>query len=533
MSHMGDLCPGPGALAGWLEQSLPAPERARVTAHLASCDECRRAVTIASAIEPPAPGRVDELLLQRVVQASRRRPVAPWIAAAAAAILVAGVAFWIVRPQHDEEPVASEIFAPKPTAVTPAPPPNNQPEIKTAPESPVPPVPETPAPAPFKKPDPAPIEPSKEEPRKPVVAVEDSKTTPALPKEDPAPPRRTPGVTEADLSGKFASVYVGDPAGDLWINRDGGEPVRVGRYDQIGYRDTLSARDTPAAFALEGKATLALEKGASATVAWQRIDQAYALDLLSPGRVMVDTEGAEQKWEVSRANTHVTFFKLNGRFVLEPRGDQLSTVLLNGRCDLKVGTSTREVDARKEAREVVVAPDGKLSEKAADPKKYARLGELRPALYTIFSATFEKDEVRAFPYTVPGGKLVTASGRTFLHADVPTSSYPKSGEKVVASCTVKPERPILASDRIVLSFWYRTNLPTFTVKLGKYSAVYTSRLKPDEWGEGRIQMAAFEFEGTPPTSGEELTDIQFQAAVDGKKFAVLDVDGVQFLRRAK
>src|ERR1043166_6778031 len=93
MNHMGDLCPGPEALAGWLEQTLSTPERAKITAHLASCDECRRAVTIASAIEPQAPGAVDEILLHRVVTASRRRSVAAWITAAAA-ILVAAILFW-------------------------------------------------------------------------------------------------------------------------------------------------------------------------------------------------------------------------------------------------------------------------------------------------------------------------------------------------------------------------------------------------------------------------------------------------------
>ena len=129
--------------------------------------------------------------------------------------------------------------------------------------------------------------------------------------------------------------------------------------------------------------------------------------------------------------------------------------------------------------------------------------------------------------------MLTEGARTFLHAKVPPNAYPKSGEKVVASCAVKPERPILASDRIVLGFWYRSNLPTFTIKLGRYSAVYTSRLKPGEWGEGRVQISAFDFEGTPPSVPEELPDIQFQAAVDGKKVAVLDVDGVYFLRRAK
>jgi hypothetical protein len=359
-------------------------------------------------------------------------------------------------------------------------------------------------------------------------------TPPPAPKEAPAPaPVRPPGRTEADLSGIFATLFVVDPSGDLWITHDGGEPVRVGRTEPVGVQDTISARDSAGAFALEGKATMALEKGASATVAWQRVNQAYTLNLVAPGGVMVDTEGMAQKWEVHRGSTDVALVNVNGRFVVEPRGDQLAAVLLAGRGDLRVGATTRPVDAGRGAREVTVAPDGRITEKTADAKKYARLGELRPSFFTVFSATFEKDEVRAFPYTVTAGRLVTEGSRTYLHAEVPSGAYPKSGEKLIASCSVKPERPVVASDRIVLGFWYRSTVPTFTIKLGKYQTVYTSRLKAGEWGEGRIQVSAFDFEGTAPNSGDDLTDVQFQAAVDGRKVAILDVDGVQFLRRAK
>jgi hypothetical protein len=535
MRDMGEFCPGPEVLAGWLEQSLPASQRARVTSHLASCDDCRRAATIASSIEPESGGTIDEVLLRQLVRGSRRRSwgVGRWVASAAAALLVAGLAFWLARPQPREAPVAVEGSGPKPARISVPEPGLTEAPVKAPYEPPVSPPPDTPAPVPEKKPDPAPAVTPKEESPRPV-AVEAPAPPPVLPKESPAPVRpRTPGVTEADLSRKFGPVYLVDASGDLWIAHDGAESVRVGRTEQVGFKDTLSARDSAGAFALEGKATLALERGATATVAWQRLDQAFSLNLVSPGSVMVDTEGMAQKWEVSRGPTDVTLVNLNGRFVVDPRGDQLSTVLLAGRCDFKVGDSTRMVDAGKGAREVMVSPDGRVSEKTADPKKYARLGELRPSFFTVFSATFEKDEVRAFPYTVPAGKLVTEATRTYLHAEVPASAYPKSGEKVVASCSVRPERPILASDRIVLSFWYRSNVPTFTLRLGKYTAVYTSRLKPGEWGEGRIQVSAFDFEGTAPNSGDELPDVQFQVVVDGKKVAVLDVDGVQFLRRAK
>jgi putative zinc finger protein len=538
MNHMGEHCPNPELLARWLEQTLGASERAQVLSHLAGCDDCRRAITLSSAIGAPPAGEVNEVLLQRVINASRRRrSIRPWLSAAAAALMAVGLLVWLKRPASQEPDLS--LHPPQPT--TPAP---VVPGRPVTPEPFVPPHPEPVKPVPPEKvesepekktPDPVPPETPKEEPKKTVVAAEDPKPTPGTTKEDPAAVvKKLPGTTEPDLSGAFASLFMVDPSGDLWINRNGGEPLRAGRYEQVGYRDTLSAHDTAGAFALGGKATLALERGASATVAWKKAELAYALTL-TQGTVMVDTEGEAQKWQVARGTTEVTFSNLNGRFVIEPRGEQLATVLLTGRCDLKIGTSNaRRLDAGRDGRELLIAGDGKVAEKAADAKKYARLAQLRPKDLTVFAATFEeKDEIRPFPYTVPTGKLVQESFGTYLHADVPTSFYPKAGEKVFASGGVKAERPIVSASNMVFRFRYRTNLPTFTVRLGNYSAVYTSRLKAGQWGDGEIALEAFESEGVTLLPKVELTDILFQAPVDGKKVGTLDVDGLQFLRLAR
>lgn len=530
MRHMGEFCPGPEALAGWLEQSLSAAERARVTAHLAACDECRRAVTIASTVQPPPQGEVDELLLQRVVSAARRRPLAAWVAVAAAALLAAGIFFWVARPNPTPDPSP----APGIVVTPPAPrPPLTRTETPPNPPLPVPPAPETPlvvptpeplAPKPEVKP-----EPPREEPKKPVLVREEPK--PESPREEPVPPvvKTPPGLTKTDLSTVFAPVFVIDPSGDLWLNRPGSDPARVGRYEQVGYTDTLSARDAAGAFALEGKATMALEKGASAAVSWKRSDNAYALTL-TQGTVMVDTEGAEQKWQVSRGIQEVTFANLNGRFVVEQSGEKLAAVMLAGRADVKVGSLTRRLES---GREMVLSGDGKPAERAAQPKKYARLAQLRPRDVTVFAATFDesKDEPIPFPYTIAHGKLAKEG---YLRAGIPEDAYPKAGEKVVAWCSVKPERPIVATAVMQVVFRYRTSFPAFTLKLGKYSTVfYPARLKAGEWGEGRLSLDAFEFEGTPPDSGEALGEIQFQAVLDGKKPGFLEVDGVHFFRRAR
>lgn len=531
MTTMADPCPNPEALAGWLEQTLPAADRARVGSHLAGCDGCRRAVSIAVSVEAPPEGKVDEALLVEVVQASRFRPRNIWWAAAAAALVVTGLVFWATRPAA-EEPDLAGVFEPPPAPEPVRHAPAAKVAERTTDEAPLPVKPDPAPVVPAPKPDPVATETPIPEPRKPAPEPEAVKPAPPVePKKEPAPPTpRNPGTTEADLSRIFASLFVLDPSGDLWIHREGAEPARVGRQEQVGHRDTVSAQDSAGAFALDGKATLALEKGATVSVAWKKLDQAYSLSL-SQGCVMVDTEGAAQKWQLSRGAIEVTFNSLNGRIVVEPRGDQLAAVMLAGRGELRVGSAARKLEA---GRELLLSADQKVAEKAAEVKKFVRLGELRPTYLTVFAATFEeRDEARPFSYSVPSGRLTTEGSRSFLHADVASTVSPRPGEKVLAFCSVKPDRPVIASDRILLSFWYRTNQPTFTVKLGKYSAVYTSRLKPMEWGEGRMQLAAFESEGVTILPTDELPDVQFQVAVDGKKVATLDVDGVQFLRRAK
>jgi hypothetical protein len=540
MNHMGELCPGPEALAGWLEQRLPAPERAKVTSHLASCDDCRRAVTIASAVEPQPAGAVNEILLHRVVKASQRRPVAAFITAAAA-VLVAAILFW-PRPQKPQPPVAVSSDAPAPAPVPKPEDPTSVPEVKKQPETPAPVTPEVPAPAPEKKPEPATSEPPKEDPKKTVVAADNSKPSPAVPpKEDPVPAvKKQPGHTEVDVSGTFASVFVLDPSGDLWLNRQGAEAAPVARFEQVGYKDTLSTHAAPGAFALEGKATLALEKNTSATVAWKPMDKVYALTV-AQGSVMVDTESSQQSWKISTGGkSEFVLSNVNGRFVVEPRGEQLGAVMLSGRTDVKTASATRHVDAdRAGARDLVATAEGKISEEAAkQTKKYAPLSQHRPKEITVFAATFkdkEKDEPLPFAYTTPTGKVVTENGFTALRVEVPLNAYPKPGEKVIASCSVRPERPIEVSSTLVLRFRYRTNLSTFTVRLGDYTAVFTSHAKATEWGTGELPLESFSSQGVFLSRAvlAQLSEIQFQAVADGKKSSNLDLDGIQFLKRSR
>jgi len=93
MSTMEKSCPTTEALAGWLQGSLAPQERSHLASHLAACDECRRAVAIASTLEAPPAAPVNEILLARVVAASRPRRMVHVAAAAAAIFAVAAVGF--------------------------------------------------------------------------------------------------------------------------------------------------------------------------------------------------------------------------------------------------------------------------------------------------------------------------------------------------------------------------------------------------------------------------------------------------------
>ena len=84
---------------------------------------------------------------------------------------------------------------------------------------------------------------------------------------------------------------------------------------------------------------------------------------------------------------------------------------------------------------------------------------------------------------------------------------------------------------MVLKFRYRTTLPTFTVKLGKYAADLASR-RVGQWGDLEVPLREFTFEGTPLLPTDLVEAIRFSGSFE-KRSGQLDIDGVQFLRRVR
>src|SRR4029079_14442868 len=139
MSTMEKSCPTTEVLAGWLQGSLDPQQRSHLTSHLAACDECRRAVAIASTIDAPPAVPGNEILLSRVVAASRPRRLMPR-AAAPAAVLAAAVGF-SVFPRNTTRPVAPTVAVERPAKPNPVAPQPEKPRIVTATPTPAPPAP--------------------------------------------------------------------------------------------------------------------------------------------------------------------------------------------------------------------------------------------------------------------------------------------------------------------------------------------------------------------------------------------------------
>jgi hypothetical protein len=241
---------------------------------------------------------------------------------------------------------------------------------------------------------------------------------------------------------------------------------------------------------------------------------------------MIDTQGLPQNWRASRGGATLVFSSLNGRLALEPRGEQLSALLLEGRVDLRSGSKEERLEAGREATSV---PGGRLTVRKAETRKKAlRFAELRPETMTVFSATFDGDEAsRPFAYAVAAGERIQEGTERFLRG-IPSEERGRTRMSV----EVRAERPVLFTSGLMLRFRYRTAAATLTLRAGPFSAPFAA-VTGGRWADGEVPLSAFENEGVPPVPLEEITGVRIEASFDGKSAGRLDVDGIYLIRRAR
>jgi hypothetical protein len=521
MSGMDRVCPDPSRLAAWVEKTLEPAERSALGAHLADCDECRRSVALTATLAPAPEGRVpvDPALLARVLRAGR--PARFWPLAAAAALALVAVLAGLLRPSPKDPP------APTATATaTPAPAPAPEPPrtvVAVPAHVDIPPRP------PAVKPAPSPDEgflPARPLPEK---APKTADPAPVAEAPRPVPARIAPPATTTDFAKIFGSLFVFEPAGELLVRRERGEPALLQGAERVGWQDALETR-SGAGFNVDGRASVALEKDAEAGLTVFTPDAAYRLSL-AKSAAWIDTEGSVQHWQVLHGPSRVDLKAFNGRAVVEPRGDSLAVQLLEGRVDVVSGGAVRHGQV---GREVVLSREGSLSEqKAETQKRLARFLELRPRGGTAFAASFDepRDEVKPFPYALVSGRLGGGPGAWYLMAErVPVPVRP--AERGPLTAALRPDRGFSVTGGMVLRFRYRTNLSKLVLGLGRYESELLPRSKPGVWTDAEVPVAGFSFEGTPLLPTDAVEEIRFSSA-GAAPGGQLDVDGVHFLRRAR
>jgi hypothetical protein len=95
---------------------------------------------------------------------------------------------------------------------------------------------------------------------------------------------------------------------------------------------------------------------------------------------------------------------------------------------------------------------------------------------------------------------------------------------------------------MVLRFRYRTTLPSFFVKVSEptpegkereYVAKVEVKSRVAAWTEAELLLAVLSDEGVPVVPSTSMQEIRFQGVPTGGKSGLLEVDSVQFLRRAR
>ena len=297
-------CVSDELLAAWLHDGLVPSDRSKVTDHLAECDDCRRAAALTrlSNAEPvSALGPLQESrALNLVLRSAGRDAFFSFWRVAAASLLVA-VAATYVAIQWSGPPASTPKMA---AAMT---------EIEHRPE-------------------PRPVE-SGVNPKDRSAFVSPSNSDPGPSTSGAAPEK---GPAESHSPARFQALQI--------FETEGLSSPAPGR---LSYGDVLKPRGV-ASVNIEGRAVAVLDEGSESRFAYAADAGAYVVEL-AKGRVFIDTAGAEQTWEIRRADRKVTLRTFRGRASAEADGNGLRVHVLKGHGE--VGTYPVDPGRSVEVRE--------------------------------------------------------------------------------------------------------------------------------------------------------------------------------------
>lgn len=512
-------CPNLERLAGWIEGSLPETERPALAAHLADCDDCRRSVELAvlaidSKVEPLAPGAEERWL--RVIRRPRART---WSWAAAAAVFLAVAVLAIAKLRSDPTPPAVPPTADQPT----------------------------------KKEEPRVTPTHEKKPEEPNVRLQEIvKLVPPIgeklpdelveaPKIEDQPRIEEPNVkrdTKVDLSGNFEAIGIVDGSGDLWIRKaEGEEFAKLDGTSRAGYGQLIESRKNPAAFTVDGSATVAIEPDTKVWVARAKGDQGYALSI-DRGVAFLDTEGMRQAWQFFSGASSVLMPQVHGRVFVQAMDEAFQVWVLQGKVEVLDGTDQQTMES---GRSFTVDRTGKpqpaKAESAMIKKSLERLYKIRPTSRTVFSANFDEVDPKTFPYTITLGSTRRDTSPKVLQyviAEGATGAMvAKMGGKSDAGIGLKLGREVTYLNGMVIRFKYKTNVSTLEIRAGKFAGRVSVKATDGKWMTAEIPIEILEEEGVPIVSGDSLQEVFFNLPKDSNRVGTLEIDGVELIRSAR
>jgi hypothetical protein len=315
---------------------------------------------------------------------------------------------------------------------------------------------------------------------------------------------------------------IGDIEGGLRIARGEAKPAERKPFERVDGRDMIEAVGPGAGLSVDGRAILALSAGARASVFRSEADRAYGLEI-HQGSALVDTEGATQRWKVSFGRAELNFAALNGRVVLEGRGEgELAVTLLEGRAELKDPGRGPRLGS---GREWVCRADGRWADRPADFRRWKALAALLPPQTTLFAATFEEAAGETFAYTVLAGRVMREGGRAYLSAAGGGEAGP------VPAAAIRPEPAIPYLTGLRLRIRCRSDAPEVTIHLGPFRAAAALPRK-GVWQEVEVALDEFHHEGVRMVPSDMVTEVRVSLPEERRE-GTLDLGAVSLVRRMR
>src|SRR5262245_45017632 len=415
------FCPDEERLSAWVDRELPPADDESVSTHLAACEVCRRAVTIAFLVDRESPQSLSEEGQHRLfetVQGALAEPprcvsderLAAWLHDGLGPLDRASVTDHLAECDDcrraaaltrlsNTEPVsalgalqeeralkvvlrsagrdaffsfwrvvaASFLVAIAVTyvAVQWSGPPKSAPVTAATP------------PGDSRSPDAMHYNSGSRPP--PDLSVSSPNIVEPVKRPDPAPYK----PEEATAPARFQSISV--------FESEGLSSTAPGR---LSYSEVLRSKGV-ASVNVEGRALVVLDDAAEARLAYAADAGAYVVEI-ARGRIFIDTAGADQSWEIRGLDRTVTLRSFRGRAAAEAEGGGLRVRILRGVADV----GPRRIEA---GRGVDVQPNSSVvheDQQASCAALAERYGNIRPrTLLVLRGAAGTTSNVGPWRYT--------------------------------------------------------------------------------------------------------------------------------------